>query len=64
MYHLDFFVKLYFMEYINDLVIPETNKCLNSAMKLSEYFYVVGFCLVMACYVGHYVRDFFFKGYH
>ena len=54
--HIDFFTKFYFMEYIKDVFIPETNKRLNSHMKLSEYFCVIGFHLIMACYVGHYVR--------
>ena len=30
-------------------------------MNLSEYFCVIGFRLIMAWYVGHYARDFFFK---
>ena len=54
-------MKLYFMEYIKDVVIHETNKHLNSDMNLSEYFCVIGFRLIMAWYVGHYARDFFFK---
>ena len=58
---LDFFMELYFMEYINDVLIPETNKCLNSAMKLSEYFCVIGCIFILACYVGHSVRDFSLK---
>ena len=61
MYCLDLFMKLYFMEYIKYLVIPETKKSLNSAMNLSEYFFVIGFCLIMACYVGHSIRDLFLK---
>ena len=31
-------MKLYFMEYIKDVVIPDTNKCLNSAMNLVSIF--------------------------
>ena len=58
---LNFFMKLYFMDYIKYVVIPETNKRLNSALNLSEYFRVICCCLIMACYVGHSVRDFFFK---
>ena len=58
---LYFFMKLYFVDYINDVVIPETNKRLNSAINLSEYFCVIGCRLIMACYVGHSVRDFFLK---
>ena len=61
MSHLDFFVKLYFMEYINDVVIPDTTKRLNSAMNLSDYFCVIGCRLIMACYVGHSSRDLFLK---
>ena len=61
MSRLKFFIKLYFMEYSKDVVIPETNNRLNSDMNLSEYFCVVGFRLIMACYVVHSVRDFFFK---
>ena len=61
MSRLDFFMKLYFMDYIKDVVIPETNKGFNSAMNLSEYFCVIGCRLIMACYVGHSVRDFFLK---
>ena len=59
MYHLDFFMKLYFMDYIKDVVITETNRRLNSAMNLSEYFPVIGCRLIMTCYVGHSIRDFF-----
>ena len=59
MSHLYFFRKLYFMDYIKDVVILETNKRLNSYMKLSEYFRLIGCCLIIACYVGHSVRDFF-----
>ena len=58
---LDFFMKLYFIEYIKDVVIPDTNKRLKSAMNLSEYFRVIGCLFIMACHVGQYVRDLFFK---
>ena len=58
---LNLLMKLYFMEYIKDVFIPDTNEFLNSAMNFSDYFYVIGCCLVMACYVGHSVRDFFLK---
>ena len=58
---LNFFMKLYFIEYINDVVIPDTNKHLNSDMNLSEYVCVSGCCSIMDCYVGHSVRDFFLK---
>ena len=61
MYRLDFFMKLYFMEYIKDASIPETNKRIKSDMNLSEYFRVIGCCLIMDCYVIHYARDFFLK---
>ena len=61
MYHIAFFMKLYFMEYIKNVVIPKTNKRLNSAMNLSDYFYVIGCRLIMACYVRHSIRDFFLK---
>ena len=61
MSRLELFMKFYFMECIKDVVIPETNKCLNSPMNLSKYFHIVGCLLIMACYVGHYVRDFFLK---
>ena len=61
MSRLDFFVKIYFMEYIKDVVIPETNKCLNSAMNFSECFHVIGCCLIMDCSVGYSVRDLFLK---
>ena len=54
-------MKLYLMYYIKDVIIPETNKCLNSAMKLSEYICVIGFSLIIACYIGHYIKDFFFN---
>ena len=47
MYHLNFLVKLYLVEYIKDVVIPETNKRLNSAMNLSEYFCVIVCCLIV-----------------
>ena len=49
------------MEYNKDLVIPETNKCLNLPINLSDYFSVIGCRLIMDCYVGHFVRDFFLK---
>ena len=58
---LNLFMKLYFMDYIKDVVIPETNKRLNSATNLSEYFCVVGCRLIMACYVGHSVKYLFLK---
>ena len=61
MSRLKFFMKLYLMEYIKDVVIHETNNRLNSAMNLSDYFCVIGCRLIMACCVGHYFRDFFFK---
>ena len=61
MYPFDFFMKLYFMDYINDVVIPENNKRLNSAMNFSDYFGVIGCRLIMVCYVGHSTRDFFLK---
>ena len=60
-YRLQFFIKLFFMDYIKNLIIPETKKRLNSTMNLSQYFCVIGFCLIMACYVVHSVRDFFLK---
>ena len=49
------------MDYIKDVVIPETKKRPNSVMNLSEYFRVIGCCLIMACYIGHYVTDLFLK---
>ena len=49
------------MDYIKDIVIPETKKRLNQTMNLSEYFRVIGCRLIVACYVGHSVRDFFLK---
>ena len=58
---LKFFIELYLMEYIKDLLIPDTNKRLNSAMNLSEYFCVIGCRLIIACYVGHSARDLFLK---
>ena len=61
MYHLKFFVELYFMEYIKDVVITDTKKLINSDMNFSEYFCVIGCCLIMSCYVGHSDRDFFLK---
>ena len=54
-------MKFYLIEYIKDLVIHETNKRLNSYMRLSDYFHVICCRLIMACYVGHYVRDLFLK---
>ena len=59
---LDFFCQLYFIKYIKDVFIPDTNKHINSPIVLIEYFRVISCCLVMACYVGHSVRDFFLKG--
>ena len=56
---IEFFIKLYFMDYIRDIVIPETKKLLNSAMKMSDYFCVIGCRLITACDVGKSVRDFF-----
>ena len=61
MSRLNFFMKLYSMYYIKDVVIPETNKRLKLDMNLSEYFCVISCNLIMACYVGHSVRDFFLK---
>ena len=61
MYRLNFLMMLYFMEYIKDVVIPDTNKLLNSAMNLSEYFCMIGCILIMAFYFGHSIRDFFWK---
>ena len=58
---INFFMKLYFMDNIKNVVIPKTNKCLNLAMNLSMYFHVIGFRFIMAFYFGHYVRDFFLK---
>ena len=49
------------MKHIKDVVIPETKKCLNSPLVRGEYFRVIGFILIMACYVGHSVGDIFFK---
>ena len=61
MYSLNFFIVLLLMDYIQDIVIPDSNKSLNSLMNLREYFIVIGCRLIMACYVGHYVRDLFLK---
>ena len=61
MSRLDFFMKLYLMDYNKDVVIPETNKRLNSAINLSEYFIVIGCRLIVAFYVSHSVRDLFLK---
>ena len=47
------------MEYIKDLFIPDNKKCLNSSINLSEFLCVIGCCLVIACYVGHSIRDLF-----
>ena len=49
------------MDYIKDVVIPDTNKPINSAMNLSDYFCVIGCRLIMYWYVGHSARDFFLK---
>ena len=49
------------MKHIKDVVIPETKKCLNSPLVRGEYFRVIGFILIMACYVGHSVGEIFFK---
>ena len=56
MSRLNFFMKLYFMEYIKDVVIHETNKRINSDINLSEYFSVISCRLIMDFYVGYYVR--------
>ena len=61
MLHLDFLVKFYCMEYIKDVVIPETKKRLKSAINQSEQVRVIGCFLIMACYVAHSGRDFFLK---
>ena len=58
---LDFFMKFYLMDFIMYVVIPETNKCINSTINFSEYFRVIGCRLIMGCYFGHFVRDFFLK---
>ena len=60
-YCLNFFMKLYLVDYIKDLVIPDTNKRLNSAMNLSEYFCVIGCRLIMCFYAGNSIRDLFLK---
>ena len=49
------------MEYINYVVIPDNKKLINSYMNLSEYFCVIGCRFIMACYVGHSVRELFVK---
>ena len=61
MSRLNFFMNLYFIDYIKDVVIPVTKKHLNSDMNLSEYFCVISCYLIMDCYVGHYARELFFK---
>ena len=61
MYRLYFFVKLYLMEYIKDLVISDTNILIYSAVSLSEYFCVVVCHLIMAYYVGHSGGDLFLE---
>ena len=61
MSRLYFFMNFLFMDQIKYVVISETNKRLNSAMNLIEYFRVIGCRLIMACYVGHSARDFFLK---
>ena len=58
---LDFYFQFYFIKYIKDIAIPETNKCLNYSIILGEYFCVIGCRLIMVCYVGHSVRELFFK---
>ena len=58
---LEFFMKSYLMDYIKDVVIPETNKRINLAINLSGYFCVIGCHLIMACYVGPSRRDLFLK---
>ena len=57
---LNFSMKLYFVYYINDVVIPE-KKNLHSDMNFGEYFCAIGCRLIMACYVGHSLRDLFLK---
>ena len=57
MYCLDFFIVFYFMKYIKDVVIPETNKHINSASNLSDYFPVIGCRLIMACYVDPSIKE-------
>ena len=61
MSRLYFFMEFYFMDYINYVVIPDTNKHLNLAMNFSDYFLVIGCRLIVACYVGHSVRHLFLK---
>ena len=56
---LNFVMNVYFIEYINYVVIHDTKKSINSAMNFSEYFFVIGCRLIMACYVGHSVREYF-----
>ena len=40
--HFDIFFQLYFMKYIKDVIIPDTNKHLMSPMVIGEYFRVIG----------------------
>ena len=61
MSRLDFFMKLHFMEYIKNVVIPGTNKIINSAMNFSEYFRMIICHFIMDCYVGQSVRELFLK---
>ena len=61
MFCLNFFMKLYFMDYAKNVVIPDTNKRLNSAIQLSEFFCVVGCRLIMDYYVCESVRELLLK---
>jgi hypothetical protein len=39
-------------KYINDVIIPETNKCLGTPMTLQEFYVWLGCIFYMACFEG------------
>ena len=59
--HFGIFFQLYFINFIKDVFISATNKCLKSPMVLGEYFCVIGCGIIMECYVGHSIRELFSK---
>ena len=63
MLYFDIFRQLYFMKYIKDVIVPENKTRLNSPMVIWEYFHVIGYRIIMACYFAHSIRDFFWKDF-
>ena len=57
----EIFLQLYFINYIKDVIIPETSKHLKYQIVIREYFCFIVCLLIMAFYIRKYVRDLFLK---